>query len=131
MRDKIWDWYKGRFLHSDWPGAAQILIQTRWHTDDLAGRLLNDQVTAGNNGMCSVSRWNARVPMTRWKEKSASGSGRWFTDEMVAQAKRDSRNWAALYQQSPVGRREHSEAVVVARVERQASTAMHLCHPEL
>ena len=103
MRDKIWDWYKADFFTRLKPGAAQILIQTRWHTDDLAGRLLNDQ---GDGGQ----QWHVlSIPMecTSTDDPLERKIGErlwpeWFTDEMVAQAKRDSRNWAALYQQSPV-----------------------------
>ena len=40
IRDGLWSWYEDVFetrLHND---SQQILIQTRWHVDDLAGRLL-------------------------------------------------------------------------------------------
>jgi predicted phage terminase large subunit-like protein len=40
MRDKIWDWYRWVFLTRMEPGAKIILTMTRWHEDDLAGRLL-------------------------------------------------------------------------------------------
>ena len=40
IRESLWSWYEDVFetrLHND---SQQILIQTRWHVDDLAGRLL-------------------------------------------------------------------------------------------
>lgn len=40
IRDRIWDWYINDFRTRLVPGAAEILIQTRWHEDDLAGRAL-------------------------------------------------------------------------------------------
>ena len=40
VRETTWDWYKSDFLTRLKPGAAQIVIQTRWHEDDLSGRLL-------------------------------------------------------------------------------------------
>lgn len=40
MRDKLWDWYEFDFLPRLKPGSPVVLIQTRWHEDDLAGRLL-------------------------------------------------------------------------------------------
>ena len=40
MRDKIWDWYTSTAYTRLHPGGSVILIQTRWHHDDLAGRLL-------------------------------------------------------------------------------------------
>lgn len=43
IRDKVWNWYRGTFRTRIWEGGAIVLIMTRWHEDDLAGRLLNDQ----------------------------------------------------------------------------------------
>ena len=40
VRQSVWDWFKSDFLTRLKPGAAQIIIQTRWHEDDLSGRLL-------------------------------------------------------------------------------------------
>lgn len=40
MRDKIEDWYQRVFRTRAQPGAAIIIVMTRWHQDDLAGRLL-------------------------------------------------------------------------------------------
>jgi hypothetical protein len=43
IRDRIWDWYINDFKTRLVPHAAEILIQTRWHEDDLAGRALNHE----------------------------------------------------------------------------------------
>jgi len=43
VRDRIWDWYINDFRPRLIPHARQVLIQTRWHEDDLAGRCLNHQ----------------------------------------------------------------------------------------
>lgn len=43
LRDNIWEWYQGTFRTRIWEGGAIVLIMTRWHQDDLAGRLLDDQ----------------------------------------------------------------------------------------
>jgi predicted phage terminase large subunit-like protein len=40
-RDKVWDWYDSTLYTRREPGASIILIMTRWHEDDLAGRLLD------------------------------------------------------------------------------------------
>jgi predicted phage terminase large subunit-like protein len=39
-RDKLWNWYEFDFVPRLKPGSPIILIQTRWHEDDLCGRLL-------------------------------------------------------------------------------------------
>ena len=43
IRDRIWDWYINDFKTRLVPGASEILIQTRWSEDDLAGRALNHE----------------------------------------------------------------------------------------
>jgi predicted phage terminase large subunit-like protein len=42
-RDKTWDWWRTTFRTRIWDGGAIVLIMTRWHEDDLAGRILKDQ----------------------------------------------------------------------------------------
>lgn len=39
-RDKVWNWWLSVAQTRLAPGAPVVLILTRWHTDDLAGRLL-------------------------------------------------------------------------------------------
>jgi predicted phage terminase large subunit-like protein len=39
-REKQWDWFTSTAYTRLEPGAAVVLIQTRWHADDLAGRIL-------------------------------------------------------------------------------------------
>lgn len=43
IRDKVWDWYRTTFRTRIWEDGAIVLIMTRWHQDDVAGRLLNEQ----------------------------------------------------------------------------------------
>lgn len=40
IRDKQWDWYQSTFYTRQEPEAAIVVIQTRWHDDDLSGRLI-------------------------------------------------------------------------------------------
>jgi predicted phage terminase large subunit-like protein len=42
LREKAWDWYRNVFRTRVWESGAIILVMTRWHEDDLAGRLLRD-----------------------------------------------------------------------------------------
>ena len=39
-RNRVWDWYTNDLYTRLEPGGSMILIQTRWHEDDLAGRIL-------------------------------------------------------------------------------------------
>lgn len=42
-RELVWDWYRSTLYTRLMPGGAIVLIQTRWHEDDLAGRLLEQE----------------------------------------------------------------------------------------
>lgn len=39
-RDRVWDWFTDDLYTRLEPGGSMIVIQTRWHEDDLAGRIL-------------------------------------------------------------------------------------------
>jgi predicted phage terminase large subunit-like protein len=39
-RQMVWEWYTDDLWTRREPGASMVLIQTRWHEDDLAGRIL-------------------------------------------------------------------------------------------
>lgn len=43
IRDKQWDWWLSTARTRLQPGAGVILVMTRWHEDDLAGRFLASQ----------------------------------------------------------------------------------------
>lgn len=97
-RQRTWDWYVHDFLPRLKPGAAQILVMTRWHDDDLAGRLLERE----------RHRWRIiELPMEAMtgdllgREPGERLWPDWFTQDMVDAAKLDVRAWNALYQQQP------------------------------
>ena len=45
-REKVWEWYTTTFYTRQEKNARIILIMTRWHDDDLAGRLLEQTDTS-------------------------------------------------------------------------------------
>ncbi len=47
FRDNIWDWFNDDLYTRLEPEGKIILIQTRWHEDDLAGRLLREAKEEG------------------------------------------------------------------------------------
>lgn len=98
-RDRAWDWYVNDLLTRLKPGARQIVVMTRWHEDDLGGRILARE----------RDKWVVlELPMEAGpKDPLGRAEGEllwpdWFTQEMVETAKRDTRSWNALYQQNPV-----------------------------
>ncbi len=101
IREKQWAWWRDDMSTRLKPGAAVVLIMTRWHEDDLAGRLLADleETTARYKVIKLPMVAQDQDPLGRapgellWPE--------WFTAQMVEQAKREPRTWSALYQQEP------------------------------
>lgn len=49
-RDKKWDWWRTTAQSRLEPGGIVVVIQTRWHEDDLAGRLLREEGTVDDGG---------------------------------------------------------------------------------
>lgn len=47
FRTSVFDWFNDDIYTRLEPGAAIVLIQTRWHEDDLAGRLLKEMKNGG------------------------------------------------------------------------------------
>lgn len=43
IRDHVWEWYRTTFRTRIWEEGAIVIVMTRWHEDDLAGRLLGEQ----------------------------------------------------------------------------------------
>ena len=101
IRNKIKEWYLSDFWTRLKPGAFVVLIMTRWHEDDIAGWQLELMKQGGE-------QWDVvSLPMEA-EENDLLGRKvgeplwpEWFTSDMVAQAKRDARNWSSLYQQRP------------------------------
>lgn len=106
-RQKLWDWYGNDAYSRLKPGGIIVLIQTRWHLDDLAGRLLAAQNAKG------ADKWNVVAlpaiaqdndPLGRepgealwpeWQDIKA-------LEHIRNQPAMTTRMWNALYQQSPV-----------------------------
>lgn len=42
-REKVWEWYRATLYTRLEPGGSIALLMTRWHADDLAGRLLKEE----------------------------------------------------------------------------------------
>ncbi len=105
-RQRIWDWYANDFYTRQWTGAAIVLMHTRWHRDDLAGRLLRKMADR------SADQWEVlNLPAIRTELSThpadcrKPGEALWpaFKDQQALEVERqqDPRAFAALYQQNP------------------------------
>lgn len=57
IRDSRWSWYKSTFYTRMEGIAAIIVIATRWHTDDLIGRLIKQQKEAEQDREPYYDKW--------------------------------------------------------------------------
>lgn len=105
IRDNTFDWYRSTFLSrgeklGELDNGAVILLQTRWHDDDLAGRLMREEpdewyqivlpAVAGTadpiGRLPGEPLWTERYNVAALADLRASMGPYW---------------WAALYQQTP------------------------------
>jgi predicted phage terminase large subunit-like protein len=109
-RNRLWDWYQSDLVTRLKPGGKICLVQTRWHVDDLAGRLLQSQPDAW-----TILKLPAIAeeddPLGRavgdwlWDDDPAYAYGQWLR-ERYAECEQNGamRDWDALFMQTPVNR---------------------------
>ena len=100
QRDRVWDWFRSVAYTRLEPGGSIVVIQTRWHEDDLVGRLLENE----------AERWQV-VSLPALAEADdplgrAEGAPLWPSrfDRAALEEKRQTLGsylWSALYQQRP------------------------------
>jgi predicted phage terminase large subunit-like protein len=93
QREAVWGWYTHDLLTRLHPGASLVVCATRWHEDDLPGRIL-----ASADG----GRWKVISMPALDDEGRALWPERYDADALSAiRESVGSRAWEALYQQRP------------------------------
>jgi len=95
-RQRVWDWYTSTAYTRLMPGGAIVVINTRWHDDDLSGKLLAQQDDGGDQWeVLSLPAINKDYEAL-WPE--------WYPIDRLEQIKAvlPARDWNALYQQNPI-----------------------------
>lgn len=108
-RKRVWEWFNGSFERRLTPGAPVIIILTRWHEDDLVGRLLETQ----------DDQWRViRLPAEAEEDDELGREpGEWLWDDDAfgfaaslplikdnLEASGEGREWSSQYQQRPAPR---------------------------
>lgn len=105
MREHLWDEWNSSYKTRLAPDAKVILIMTRWHEDDLAGRMIaNEKNVEVLNLPCEAE---ANDPLGRKIGEALCpeiGKGdKWLADFKAGYTtKNGSRSWNALFQGHPV-----------------------------
>lgn len=91
-REVVWDWYRSTLYTRLMPGGAIVLIQTRWHEDDLAGRLLEQE----------RDQWEV-LELPAINKAGEALWPEWYDEANLLRIKNTigPREWSALYQQQP------------------------------
>ncbi len=98
-RNALWNWYRSDLATRLKPGGRIVLTMTRWHPDDLGGRLIEADSSWTVLRLPAIAEPND--PLGR-----APGAALWpeWEDEAALERKRlnvGRRVWSALFQQSP------------------------------
>jgi predicted phage terminase large subunit-like protein len=102
-RQKIKDWYTSTFYTRLSPGGGILVILTRWHDDDLAGWLLDQQAEGGDQW--EVVKYPAISTADEfYRKKGEPLHAERYPLDSLERIKRavGERDWSALYQQNPV-----------------------------
>lgn len=102
IRDSVWDWYTTTFYTRLSPKSGILLGMTRWHEDDLAGRLLKEMENDGD-------QWRVvSFPAIAEHDEEFRSEGDALHPERYNLERLDkirkavgSQAWNALYQQRP------------------------------
>lgn len=101
QRDKLWEWYRSDLLPRLKPDGRIVLVMTRWHPDDLCGRLLASE----------PEQWQrVSLPafgLQRDQMKRSPGETLWpawedFETLRRKQSTAGEHVWLAQFQQAPV-----------------------------
>lgn len=105
-RDNTWEWYTDDIYTRLEPKGAVVLIQTRWHQDDLAGRLKKAEANGGDRwdivSLPAIAEaddpLNRKVGEALWPQR--------FDLKRLEQIRQQQGSYSfnALYQQRPVAR---------------------------
>lgn len=110
IRDAAWDWYTDTLYTRLEPGGSLVVVATRWHIDDLPGRILKHARTTGerwrviNLPALALGLGQERDELGR-EEGEALWPARYPRERLeVIRATEGPYGWASLYQQTPIPR---------------------------
>ena len=108
-RDKIWQWYQSTFRSRRQKNACILITMTRWHEDDLVGRLLklaDENPKADQWEVFSLPALTDDEPLAPYDERTGPGQALWpdefsVDDLLSTKASLTVYEWLSLYQQRP------------------------------
>ena len=104
VRQTVWDWYTSTLYTRLAPGGGIIVINTRWHEDDLSGRLLEAQAKGEGDEWRVINFPAIAEQDEEHRRKGEALHPERYPLEALERIKAaiGTRDWEALYQQHPV-----------------------------
>lgn len=95
IRQKVWDWFTSTALTRVEPGGSVIVCHTRWHDDDLIGRIRQEFPDWIGIDMPALDESDPERPRALWPS-------RWPLHELLKKRRLVGEyDWSALYQGQP------------------------------
>jgi predicted phage terminase large subunit-like protein len=104
IRENLWDWYSGVARTRLAPGGGVIVVQTRWHEDDLVGRLIAEEKSNPEADQWCKLEFKAIAEEDEQHRKAGEALHPERMNVIELSRTRSSmvpRLWDALYQQRP------------------------------
>lgn len=109
FREKLWKWYMSTFRSRKQKNAAILITATRWHEDDLVGRLLElaeSNPKADQWEVFSLPALTDDEPIAEYDERTGPDQALWpdefsVDDLLSTKASLTTYEWLSLYQQRP------------------------------
>lgn len=104
VREGLWNWYTSTAYTRLSSGGGVIVMATRWHTDDLTGKLIT-KMKEGTGDNFKVINYPAIAEHDeKYRKAGEALHPERFSLERLEQTRINvgSRDWASLYQQHPV-----------------------------
>ena len=132
--EKAYEWFTFGARTRLMPGGRVAIIQTRWHMDDLTGRVTRDMVNNDLSDQYEVVEFPAILELESKKSGKVVHKPLWpeFFDMKALERTKASMpvfQWNAQYQQQPTA--EEAAVVkrgVVARMDRRKPTCLRIYH---
>jgi phage terminase large subunit-like protein len=95
VRKNVKNWYQSAAYQRLMPGGAIVIMQTRWHEDDLSGWLLREHASEGWVIIKRAVEPDGKIMVAPWPEQ--------FSIEDLKRIKKaiGAREWQAQYNQTP------------------------------
>jgi predicted phage terminase large subunit-like protein len=70
IRESTWQWWLGTLKTRLWEGGRIVLMMTRWHKDDLAGRILEEEGRVEEGGRWKVLSYAALAQRPQYDDET-------------------------------------------------------------